>query len=493
LTTRQTSTLVFFFVFAALLVAIHLAYLKLPFHWDELGQFVPAALDLYRDGAWVPHSTVPNVHPPALMAILAMVWKITGYSIMSTRLAMLAIACLGVLFTFLLSIHLSRGLPGAPAFAAALFLIAAPVFYTQSMLAMLDMPAMTWTLLALLLFLNEQWIWCAAVCTLLALTKETAITTPAVFAAWLWFKAGKKREALYFLAPALALAGWLFVLHHATGFWLGNAEFAQYNATGTLEPFHIAAAILRRAWFLFVSDGNFIGSIALFAGWHLLKGREWTITAWVAAAQLFVIIVFGGAVLERYALPVLPLVYIAMAAAASAYPSSWRKVSHVAMVACLVAGWFWNPPYPFPFENNLAMVNFVRLQQEAADYLEAFAPTRRIASQWPFTDAITHPEFGYVQRPLRSVPLIGFSLPDLASTDRSKYDILVVYTRVWPVEGHVLDIAPVRRLLRTYFNYQAEATEEELQAGLGLVLAKSWERQGQTISVYVRTQGGNEP
>src|SRR5712691_9915312 len=46
-------------------VAIHLPYLKLLF-WDELGQFIPAALDLYHDGAWVPHSTLPNVHPPGL-------------------------------------------------------------------------------------------------------------------------------------------------------------------------------------------------------------------------------------------------------------------------------------------------------------------------------------------------------------------------------------------------------------------------------------------
>ncbi len=472
---------------------MHLAYLKLPFHWDELGQFVPAALDLYHKGAWVPYSTTPNVHPPAVMALLALVWKIFGYSILSARLTMLAVACLGVLFTFLLSIRLSRGLPGAPAFAAALFLLAAPVFYMQSMMVLLDMPAMTLTLAALLLFLDEHWILSAAVCTLLVLTKETAITTPAVLAAWLWFKLGKKREALYFAAPALALVGWLFVLHHATGHWLGNAEFAQYNATGTLEPFHLVTALVRRAWFLFVSDGNWLGSIALFVGWHVLKTREWTLVAWVAAAQLFVIVVFGGAVLERYALPVLPLVYIAMAAAASTYPASWRRVSHVAMIALLMAGWYWNPPYPFPFENNLAMVNFVRLHQEAADYLEAYAPTRRIATQWPFSDAISHPEFGYVQRPLRAVPVSGFSLPELASTDRSQYDILVTYTRVWPVEGHLLDFGPVRMILRKYFNYQPPATEEEIEAGLGLIYVKTWERQGQQITVYVRPHPPSEP
>jgi 4-amino-4-deoxy-L-arabinose transferase-like glycosyltransferase len=486
LTKKQTSTLIFFLAFTALLVAIHLPYVKLPYHWDELGQFVPAALDLYRDGALVPHSTVPNVHPPAVMALLALVWKVFGYSILSARLTMLLVASAGVLFCFLLSIRLSRGHAGAPAFAAALFLIASPLFYTQSMMVLLDMPAMTLTLAALLLFLDEHWIACVLTCTVLALTKETAITTPLVFGAWLWFRDRRRKEALCFVVPAVALALWLALLHHSTGHWLGNEEFARYNATGTLEPFHIVSALVRRAWFLFVSDGNFLGTLALYLGWRILKGREWTITAWVVAAQLFVVVVFGGAVLERYLLPVLPIVFVAMAAAWTVYPASWRWVSQFVMVALLMMGWFWNPPYPFPFENNLAMVNFVRLQEEAASYLEAFAPNRRIASAWPFTDAITHPEFGYVQRPLKSVQVPGLSLTSLASTDRASYDILVMFTRDWPVEGNFLDIGPVRTILRRYFNYAAPATQEELQAGLGLVRVVGWERAGLSIAIYVR-------
>ena len=109
------------------MVAIHLPYLRLPFFWDEMGQYIPASLDLYRDGAWVPHSTLPNVHPPGLMAALALVWQIFGFSIAVTRLTMLAIASAGVLLAFLLSIRLSRGAHGAPAFAAVLFLIASPI------------------------------------------------------------------------------------------------------------------------------------------------------------------------------------------------------------------------------------------------------------------------------------------------------------------------------------------------------------------------------
>src|SRR5579862_229018 len=92
---RSQARWIFFAAFAAVILAAHLPYLKLPFFWDELGQFVPASLDLYQSGAWVAKSTLPNVHPPGVMAYLALVWKIFGFSILSTRVAMLLIAAAG--------------------------------------------------------------------------------------------------------------------------------------------------------------------------------------------------------------------------------------------------------------------------------------------------------------------------------------------------------------------------------------------------------------
>ena len=83
---------VFFLIFTAILVISHGAFLTLPFYWDEAGQFVPAALDLYHSGALIPRSVAPNAHPPGLMAYLAAVWTVTGYSILATRIAMLLLA-----------------------------------------------------------------------------------------------------------------------------------------------------------------------------------------------------------------------------------------------------------------------------------------------------------------------------------------------------------------------------------------------------------------
>src|ERR1700733_14829234 len=88
--------------FALLVFVAHLPYFGLPYFWDELGQFVPAALDILQDGAWIPHSTVPNAHPPGVMAYLALVWRAAGYSITVTRLSMLVLAAATVVCTFLL-------------------------------------------------------------------------------------------------------------------------------------------------------------------------------------------------------------------------------------------------------------------------------------------------------------------------------------------------------------------------------------------------------
>lgn len=479
-------SILFFLAFAGLLFAIHLPFLKLPFHWDEVGQFVPAALDLYRDGTWVAHSTAPNVHPPGVMALLALIWHIFGFSILSTRVTMLALASLGVLFSFLLAIRLSRGTAGAPAFAAAAFLIVSPIFYTQSMMALLDMPAMVFTVLALLLFLNGRYALCAAACTVLVLTKETSITTPAVFGCWLLFREKRWREALYFVSPAAGLGIWLIVLHRATGHWLGNDEFAQYNVAGALEPFHIAIALVKRAYFLFISDGHFIGALALIAGWRLLRGKDWTITGLVAVAQVLMVTVLGGAELERYLLPVLPILYAAIAVAASVYPVRWRWISHVAMAALLVTGWFWNSPFPAPYENNLAMVDFVRLQQDAAQYLEAYMPSKRVISAWPFSVEVQSSDFGYVEKPLQAVQVPGLHVTDLAALHPGSSDVLVVYKRLMPIEGSPLDVAPLRGLLRRYYDYHPQASEEEIGAGLGFVPVKRWARRDQWIEIYVR-------
>ena len=94
-------------IFAAQ-VLLHLPLLHLPYFWDEAGYYVPAAYDIYKDAAFIPHSTLSDGHPPLVMAYLALAWKIFGYSPLVTRCAMLLVSAFGLLGVYRLASDVSN-------------------------------------------------------------------------------------------------------------------------------------------------------------------------------------------------------------------------------------------------------------------------------------------------------------------------------------------------------------------------------------------------
>ncbi len=479
--------IVFFLIFAAPLFASHLTLLGLPFFWDEQGQFIPTALDLLRTGAWVAHSTIPNVHPPGVEAYLALWYKLFGFSIPLTRFAMLLLAAAGLLITFLLAIELSRGTEGAPAFLPPLFLLASPLFYTQSMMAQLDMPAMVFTVLALLLFLKKNYAAAVAASVVLVLVKETGIVVPFVFFIVLLARKDWKRAA-FFVVPAVALLGWLLLLHRSTGYWLGNPGFAHYNVAYSLHPVRMALSFARRIYYLFFAEFRWIGTLALIyaaSKCKLFKSTGWRVAIAVGAANLVLVSLLGGAELERYLLPVLPLFYIAVAVALT-YTRKWVGIgATAALVAGLIGSLFWNPPYPFPYENNYAMVDFVHLQQAAAGFAERNLGDRTIATAWPYTAALQSPDYGFVDRKLKVVETNDFHAASIRKLPASSYDALITYTRTWAPATGVISIPVVRRFLSHFYEWGPDITPDEC-AQLGLSEVMSWSLRGQRITIYVR-------
>jgi hypothetical protein len=485
--TRPQYLLVFLFFFAIPLFLIHLHLLSLPYFWDELGQFVPTALDLARSGALVAHSAIPNVHPPAVAAYLALCYKIFGFSIPVTRVAMLAVAAFGLLLTFLLAIELSQGATGAPAFFPPVFLLLSPLFYTQSMLAQLDMPAMVFTLLALLLFAKRKYFWAMAACVILVWVKETGIVAPLVFFCVLVFRKQWGRAAL-FAIPALALAGWLAVLHAQTGYWLGDAEFARYNVSYALHPVHMAIGLARRVFYLFFAEFRWIGTlvvIATVAKCRAFRRRTWAVVAVVGALTTVLVAVFGGAELERYLLPVLPLFYIAVSVGLTELKRPVAMGAAAVMIAALGFFVVWNPPYPFPFENNYAMVDFVRLQQTAATFAENNLRDRRIATAWPYTAALRNADWGFVQRGMKAVETNDLHFSSVKALAPESFDTLITYTREWTPANGLTEFEPVRRFLRHFYEWEPDITREQCQA-LGLQEKISWSISGQTMAIYFR-------
>ena len=487
---RLNTYIIFFAAFTAVVVLIHLPFLSLPYFWDEMGQFVPAALDILHDGSWIPHSAVPNVHPPGVMAYLAAVWQVFGYSITSTRGAMLLLASLTVFCTFLLAIQLCRGLHGTPGFIAVLLLVADPLFYTQSMMAQLDMPAALFTVLALLLFLQDRHVPAALSCTLLVMAKETGVLLPLICILALAVDNSRRRYIALYLAPILVLAAWLLILWRSTGHVFGNPDFARYNLTYALHPVRIALTIVRRLYFVFVDQFRWLGTLAvLFAARRskIYFNRAWAITWGFITAHLLLVTFLGGAELERYVLPVLPLIYIAMAAAWTTFLPRWRNASVGISCAGLLAGMFINPPFPFPYENNLAMADFVKLQQTAAAVLDRSFYKRRIYTAWPLTQALRDPAFGYVERALNVHETSDLRYSTLRSIDPRNIDILVLYSRTWEPDWGVLRFPLVRRFLTHFYQYGPQMDSEQVLDHFGLVPVLRWTERGQWIEIYARS------
>jgi 4-amino-4-deoxy-L-arabinose transferase-like glycosyltransferase len=473
--------------FALLVFLAHLPYLGLPYFWDELGQFVPAALDILHDGAWIPHSTVPNAHPPAVMAYLALVWRMAGYSIAATRLSILALAAVAVIVTFFLAHELSSD--RAPAILAAVFLLLDPLVYAQSMLAQLDMPAMLFTALALLLFLSDRHAAAAAACTALVLSKETGALLPLIFLMVLYRDPARSKYAAYYLAPFAALAIWFFALWHTTGHIFGDPGFTHYNIAYSLNPVRASVALLRRFFYLFIDDFRWVGSLAIFFAWKrssIYSTRAWKIVWCFIAAHILLVSLFGGATLERYLLPVLPLVYIAMGVAFKLVSPRWRTAGVAALAAGLLAGLFLNPPFPFPYENNLAVVDFVELHHAAAQFLEKSYPGQTVYTAWPLTQALRNPAFGYVDRAMSAAETSDLRFSTLNAIHPQSVDVLVLYSRTWEPRWSVLQWPLLRDFLSRFYEYEREMTPEEVRQHFGLVPVQRWSRHGQWIEIFAR-------
>lgn len=473
--------------FALLVFLAHLPYFGLPFFWDELGQFVPAALDILHGGAWIPHSTVPNAHPPGVMAYLALVWQVVGYSIPATRLSMLALAAAAAVFTFLLGRQLSDHLSSA--ILAVVFLLLDPLFYTQSMMAQLDMPAMLFSVLSLLLFLTDRHAAAAVACTALALSKETGALLPLIFIVALCRDPVRSKYAAYYLAPFAALAIWFFALWRATGHIFGDSGFTQYNTIYALNPVRASVSLLRRFFYVFIDDFRWVGSLAIFVAWtrsSIYSTRGWKIVWSFIAAHMALVSLFGGAALERYLLPVLPFAYIAMGAAFQLMHPGWRCVGVAVLAGGLVSGLFLNPLFPYPYENNLAMADFVHLHRAAAQFLEISYPGKTVYTAWPLTQALRDPAFGYVDHAISAVETSDLHVSTLNALNPKAVDVLVLYSRTWEPRQGVFRWMHVRYFLSRYYQYEREMTPAEVNQRFGLVSVQRWSRHGQWIEVFAR-------
>ena len=505
-------------VFATLFVFVfllHLPLLRLPYFWDEAGYYVPAARDILLSGSLIPHSTLSNAHPPLVMAWLALWWKVVGYTPVVTRTAMLFLAAFSLVGVFRLAEVVANS---RVAIAATLCTAVYPVFFAQSSLAQVDLTAAGLIFWGLSAYIEERKLATILWFSLAALAKETAILAPLALAVWelvgflaqrtscskLWrFDDTRPLRVILLLIPAIPLAFW-YAYHYARmGYVFGNPEFFRYNVASTLSPTRFVLALIMRLWQISGYLHLWVLTLGmLLALWMLPPLRDSTserprisipvqmIFYVVIGTYVVAMALIGGAVLARYMLPAIPLIIIVSVS------TLWRRVEWwpaaiAFVVLAFVTAWFWNPPYGFSPEDNLAYRDYIVLHENSEQFLEARYPMARVLTAWPASDELTRPWLGYITRPMSIVRIEDFSLDEiLSSADfRSHYDVALIFSTKYEPGPTRWDHWRAWTDLKTkFFGFHRDLPPAAVAHILGGHIVFSQERQGQWVAVIEMQQ-----
>jgi hypothetical protein len=522
---RLHSAVVFAVIFVCVFV-LHARMLQLPYFWDEAGYYIPAARDLLLTGSVIPHTTVSNAHPPLVLAWVALWWKIIGYAPVVTRSAMLVVAAFSLLGVFRLAARVANI---EVAIASTLCVGLYPVFFAQSSLAQVDLAAAGLTFWGLAAYLEGRPLRSAVWFALAALAKETAILTPAALMghdvlaallgrwrpgklAWPW--ASRLRKSVFaigegnaappslkctflLLISVLPLAAWYTYHYLHTGYVFGNPEFFRYNVAATLNVRRFLLALGLRLWQVFGYLHLWVLTLAMFLALLLspLKVADserpriaiaiQLIFLAIVIAYLIAMALVGGAVLARYMLPATPLTIIV------AVSTLWRRVRwwqvSIGIVAlAFVAGWFWNPPYGFAPEDNLAYRDYIELHEDGERFLEARYPMARVLTAWPASDELTRPWLGYITRPVQVVRIENFSLDEVLSAAdfRSNFEIALVFsTKYEPAHSYFERWTRWQDLKARFFGFHRDLPAAVAANLLGGHIVFSEARKGQWIAV----------
>jgi hypothetical protein len=495
---------------------LHVPLLQLPYFWDEGGYYVPAARDLLLSGSLIPHSTVSNAHPPLVMAWLALWWKVAGYAPLVTRTAMLVLAAFSLLGIFRLAERVANT---KVAIASTLCTALYPVFFAQSSLAQVDLAAAGLTFWGLAAYVEGETVATALWLALAAMAKETAILVPMALAGWeiigflarrsslskLWpenedgeSKVSTARRIASLLIPVLPLALW-YAYHFArTGYVFGNPEFFRYNVAATLSFTRFFLALVMRLWQISGYLHLWVLTLAMLVAMSLLPpqrdsdGERPRISLPVQMVFYVVMLTYvlamaliGGAVLARYMLSAVPLVIIL------SISTLWRRLNYWRVaVACVaitfVVAWFWNPPYGFSPEDNLAYRDCVVLHEDGERFLEARYPMARVLTAWPASDEVSRPWLGYITRPMRVVRLENFSLDEVlsAAAVRSNYEVVLVFSTKYEPGPSTWDRWRTWTELKTrFFGFHRDLPPAAVAQILGGRTVFSEQRRGQWVAV----------
>lgn len=355
------------------------------------------------------------------MASLAAAWHLFGFSPLITHLTMLCWAAVALLAVYTLGEWLG-GFRMGIASCACTFLY--PVFFAQSTLAQLDLPAAAMALWGVVFYVRGNLSATTMFLSAAILCKESAAVAVVVLLLFECLSTFRSRRIAWrplaaLALPILVLAVWLLYVYARTGNVLGNSEFSRYNLGAAAHtPPRFIAALLHRIWdtaghfFLFLLTlPAAVSLIRKPLGGQFGRGDRVLQALWAMIA-LYVIVfsLVGGAILARYMLTAVILVIVLSIYLIARRWRYWWAFVPVPLVAFLI-GLVNPPPYHYAYDENLTYRSFINIHRQAAAILSAERLT--IITTWPATDELSKPFLGYVPAPLTVVAIPDLSLESI--------------------------------------------------------------------------------
>jgi 4-amino-4-deoxy-L-arabinose transferase-like glycosyltransferase len=510
---QATGDIPLWMLYPLFFVAVYLTHyrlLRLPYFWDEAGYYIPAAWDFFRTGTLVPQTTVTNAHPPLPSILLAAWWHLSGYVVSGTRTLVCMVSAAALLGVF----KLAKNLTTASVAAVTVTLTAIyPVWFAQSTLAHADTFAAAFTLWGLAFYLdrsgptsNRNTFLAALMFSLAALSKETAIVTPAALALWEAILLIRDRSNIThsphlrwlfaLLAPIVPLAAWYAYHYHKTGFVFGNPEFLRYNATANLNAYRIALCLWHRLLHLTTHMNMYVPVVCTIAAMFIPVAADNTrrpiarpaleALGVVLLANWIAFSVLGGALLTRYLLPMYPLILvICVNTWHRRIPGRWPLIAALSAAAFLAGIWI-NPPYAFAPEDNLTYRDMVVLHQHAVRYIDQTYPQATVLTAWPATSELNRPELGYTNHPVKTVPIQNFSMEEIqkAAADPGSYDVALVFSTKWEPPANRINLGRHNESADTkYFDFHRDLSPAEVAALLHGDVVWQAHRKGEWAAV----------
>jgi len=445
----------------ALLAVVFLSKLitlNVPYHWDEMGAYIPPAHWL-AEGSLI--KAIPGFypaekffgHPTGLYFSLAVIYKVFGEAIWISHLFIITFAYLGVLYTYLLGRMIFNRIVGV---IAAVFLFGSPLYFAQSGLVLGDIPITAFGVMSVYYGLKGRYAAYLICSVYMVMLKETSIAIVAAMMIYLFIvergKSGTWVKILKYSVPGFVLAAFFILQKIETGHFLCNPYFKSTPAMS-------------------LSFNDIIHQGSWVLNWTLLMQYRWILTlitivsliiyrkaAWKKEYGLFLLIMifFVGAFsliffMTRYIQSILPYLSIMGAAAfVSLIKNDKLKVLFVIVVLVFFGLKYYPDDRDYHcYDDSMQYTQMVKVNLDACRYIEKEHAGRSVLTVWPVSQALQEPYQGYVKNPVKVVSfdedydlLVYFHNPGCDSDKLLKLieqDMLVLAKR-FDVEGKIVEV-----------------------------------------------------